>query len=449
MTLMKSLQARLLLGVMTVTVVAWIALALSAYFQSRHELDELLDAHLAQTADVLSLQLSEEFEETEPEHAQPLHRYARNVAFQVWEHGRQLRLHSVSAPPDKLSPVEQGFSFSKIDGKRWRVFSIWNHGKDALIQVAERVEARDEVSEEIAWNLLAPVFFVLPLLGFALALAIRKGLKPLKALAREVSGMDSRRLEHLQADQAPHEVRPLVTQLNALFDRIQESMENERRFTADASHELRTPIAAIRTQAQVAKKAQDEAERLHALDQVLTGCDRATHLTAQLLTLARLEGSQWSVPSRLVDLNEVARSVLAELGQLAYGKGIELELIAPTQGVAIHGDETLLRVLVRNLVDNSLNYSPSNTKITVCIQTTDSKARLEVTDQGPGIPEEERGRVLNRFYRILGTNQAGSGLGLSIVARIAQLHDASLYLSAGEDQAGLRVSLTFPRARAI
>lgn len=438
-----SLRARLLAGVLGATLLAWLAVAVAGYFQSRHELDELLDAHLAQSAAILVSQLSEESGEMELEHAPQFHHYARKVAFQIWEHGSRLRLHSVSAPSNRLSSQEQGFSYGEADGKRWRVYSTWDHDGDALVQVAERVDARAELSGEIARHLLLPMVVALPLLGLALALAIGKGLKPLNDLAHEVAVRGSHRLQSIDAEPAPREVRPLVEQLNALFERIEQSLENERRFTADASHELRTPIAAIRAQAQVARETTNEAERRHALESVLAGCDRATRLAEQLLTLARLEAGNWCAPDRFVDLAQAAHSVLAELGQAACSKGITLELVA-TAPVAVNGDLTLLQVLIRNLVDNGIRYSSSGGTVTVRVDGSAVGARLQVIDQGPGIAEAERERVLKRFYRSVGVEATGSGLGLSIVTRIAALHGAVLSLEDGENRQGLKVTVEFP-----
>lgn len=323
-----SLRLRLLVGVLATVAVAWIAVAAAGYFKARHELDELLDAHLAQSASILLALLGEEADEIELEHTPRLHRYERQVAFQIWDSRQRLRLHSASAPAGRLSPADTGFSTRTTEGKRWRVFSLRSTAQGVLIQVGERVEAREEVSAEIAEQLLAPLGLALPLLAGILAFAIGRGLKPLNTMAREISARDAQRMEPILTEQAPAEIIPLVNQLNALFLRIQHSLENERRFIADAAHELRTPIAAIRAQAQVARAAADEAERQLALDKVLAGCDRATRLTEQLLTLARLDATITPPPAALCDLAQAARVVLTDLGPSAYDRGVELELVA-------------------------------------------------------------------------------------------------------------------------
>ena len=251
-----SLRLRLLGGVLAAVALAWIAVGWTGYVEARHELDELFDAHLAQFASLLIAQLSlEDDDEIELEHAPRLHRYARNAAFQIWERGKRLRVHSRSAPDVRLSEDDEGFSDSTVDGVGWRVFSAWTKGRRALVQVGERRDARAAVSREVAAHLLLPLAVALPLLGAALALAIGRALRPLRDLADAIGGRDPQRLEPVAAPDAPREVRPVVDRLNALFARMAASLERERAFTADAAHELRTPLAAIRAQAQVARGA--------------------------------------------------------------------------------------------------------------------------------------------------------------------------------------------------
>ena len=443
-----SLKLRLLAGVLATTTVVWSGLGAFAYWETRVELEELLDAHLAQSAALLVSQLGEDASEIELEHAPQLHRYARHVAFQVWASGKRLLLRSSSAPKTRLSLQNNGFSFGEVEGQRWRVFSTWSSRHETLIQVGELLASRQEVSHEIVFHLLIPVLVSLPVLGILLALAIGRGLRPLNRLAGEVGARDPDRLEPIGLGHAPKEVRPLLNQLNALFERIKTSLENERRFTADASHELRTPIAAIRTQAQVAQAAADPGERRHALEQVIAGCDRTTRLTEQLLTLARLDAAPFFHCHTKADLPEAARQVLADLGPSAYAKHIELNLDTP-RSVTIDCDEALLQVLIRNLVDNAIRYSPPESQIQVVIVSERSGARLQVVDQGPGIPEEEKQRVLDRFYRVLGSDSSGSGLGLSIVGRIVNLLKAKLDLSTGPHGSGLMVTIEFPSANRV
>ena len=450
MTRTASLRARLLGGVLGAVAIAWIGVAIAGYLRSRAEMEELFDAHLAQSAALLVAQISgsgdedddEEFE-LELEHAPELHRYARNVAFQVWERGRKLRVHSRSAPREKLSATEDGFSDATVDGARWRVFSTWALDRRVLVQMAERADARDAVTAQIAGHLLLPLLVALPLLGVGLMIAIGRALAPLHALAGAVAARDPQHLAPVAAEHVPREVRALVDRLNELFARIELSLERERAFTADAAHELRTPLAAIRAQAQVAQRSRSDAERAHALEQVIAGCDRATRLSEQLLTLARVEAGEW--PERLVpcDLGDVAREVLAEVAQAAHSRGVTVELHADAS-VRVAGDAPLLHVLLRNLVDNAVRYGTGGSAVRVEIERRASQPVLRIIDQGPGVPAAERARVLDRFHRGLGATESGAGLGLAIAARIAALHGATLTLDEGPNGRGLAVTVRWP-----
>ncbi len=453
MRAVRSLRGRLLAGVLSAVAMAWIAVSLSGYWYAREELDELFDAHLAQSAALLVAQLPHAEEgddddhelELEFEHAPLLHRYARNVAFQVWERGRRLRVHSVSAPRERLSSSEKGFSDGVSGEERWRVFSTWALDRRVLVQVGERVDARDAVSREIAEHLLLPLVVALPLLALGLLIAIGRGLAPLAVIADAVASRDPARLEPLALSGTPLEIRPLVERLNSLFARISQGIERERTFTADAAHELRTPLAAIRAQAQVAHDATDAAERRRALELVMAGCDRAAHLSTQLLTLARLEADAWQGRMVPCDLVPIAREVLAEVAPEAHARRVALELVGDPTAV-VPGDATLLHVLLRNLVDNAVRYGPEGGCVRVIVQRAGSALELSVSDEGPGLAAVDKPRVTDRFYRGLGTSETGAGLGLSISARIAELHGAALAFTDAAGGRGFQVRVRFPEA---
>jgi len=436
-----SIKRRLLVVLLLVTALAWgVALVLS-YRDTLHELDELLDAHLAQSASLLIAQVGHETDDLDTEHAPQLHRYSRNVAFQVWEKGRKLVLHSASAPNTPLSSTHEGFSDSRVDGKSWRVFSTWDDTRHVLIQVGERRKARDKLAETVAENLLRPLLFTLPVLGLLIWFGVARSLRPLQALSGQVAQRRADNLAPLEDSAVPTEVLPLVEGLNRLFARLRDSLDKERRFTADAAHELRTPLAAIMTQAQVARAATADAERQRALDNVVLGCERAAHLVDQLLTLARLEPEQLQL-GELCDLRTLAAEVIAALAPTAVRKNIELQL-AEDATVRVTGVSTLLGILLRNLIDNAIRYSPPASRVQVSVTRRGSQAVFAVVDQGPGIPADARERVWERFYRVLGSEETGSGLGLSIVKRIADLHHAHVTLAPGEDDKGLRAEVIF------
>jgi signal transduction histidine kinase len=297
---------------------------------------------------------------------------------------------------------------------------------------------RKELSEHFLEALLRPLLFGLPLLGGWIWFATWRGLKPLDEVAAELGKRAPDHLDPLAPAAAPHEIRPLLEALNALFGRVGQTLDNERRFTADAAHELRTPLAAITAQAQVAVRARDAAERDHALAQLTTSARRASHLIEQLLTLARLDPAA-DLPISELRLDLLAAEICADHGAAVLEKNIALELDAPVP-VVMTGNDAMLRVLLRNLVDNAVRYTPTDGKVGVGVTALHGEVLLTVSDSGPGIPAEQRDNALRRLHRLAGQDIEGSGLGLSIVARIAELHGARLVLE--DNTPGLRVSLT-------
>jgi two-component system, OmpR family, sensor histidine kinase QseC len=441
----RSIRRVLLLGVLAAVAATWLATAVVSYLDARHELDELLDAHLAQTASLLIAQAGRESGEVEVEHTPQLHPYERRVAFQFWEDGKVLRLHSANAPNTvRLSARDEGFGDADIDGQRWRVFSGWDDGHRFLVQVGERRKVRDEIVAKIVKNLLWPLAVALPALALLIWLGIDRALRPLQRIGGEVGRRAPDNLAPLDPAGAPPEVAPLVTSLNRLFARVRASIENERRFTADAAHELRTPLAALRAQAQVAQRATSDGERGRALDNVLAGCDRASHLVEQLLTLARLEPQGLGPGQAPCDLRELSQLAVADIIPDAHAKGIDVDLDAET-APTVSGDARLLRTLLRNLLDNAVRYSPAGTDVHVHVGERGRSAFLAVVDEGPGVPPNEMGRLGQRFHRVLGSEAPGTGLGLSIAQRIAEVHGARLTFAATSAQGGLTVTLEFPK----
>jgi two-component system sensor histidine kinase QseC len=438
------MRRQLLVLLLGAVAVVWIGVGVASYVDARHEIDELLDAHLAQASSLLIAQAGHDLDEIE-EHVPETKRYARRVAFQFWEGGTQLRLHSSNAPLARLSAKDEGFSDVRIDGQRWRVFSSWDRRRRYVVQVGERLGARDEIVASIARNLLLPLVVALPLLALVVWLAIERVLRPLRVLNREVAHRAPDHLAPVEVGRAPVEVAPLVLNLNDLFGRVQASMDNERRFTADAAHELRTPLAALRAQAQVARGASDDRERIRALDNVIAGCDRAAHLVDQLLTLARLEPAHAQVAHADVALAPLVQAAIAEATPAALDKDIDIEL---TEGAPAHvqGDARLLGILLRNLLDNAIRYSPRGSAVTVEVARDDARARLTIRDHGPGVPPEARPRLGQRFERFGVSDVTGTGLGLSIVARIAELHGARVTFG-DAPSGGLAVDVTFPAVR--
>jgi two-component system sensor histidine kinase QseC len=446
---LRSLQGRLLALVLAVVAGVWVVAAVTVYVDVGHELDELLDAHLAQAAALLVVQAAGEIEHDDDRtlDAPTLHRYAPRVAFQVFHEG-QLALRSANAPTSPLVARERGlrsgFATVRLGGEAWRVFATHGAERDVQVYVAERVHSRDAIFRAVLRDTLWPMAVALPLLALAAWWAIRLGLAPLRRLRQGIVERAPASLQPLQVDGAPSEIAPLVDALNALFARLGELLESERRFTADAAHELRTPIAAIRTQAQVALTEADDDARRHALQATLEGCDRATRLVEQLLTLSRLEAGAAPALQR-VDLAAVARQVVADLAPKAVARRQQLELDA-TAGCDVPGDTTLLAVLLRNLVDNALRYGPEGARVRVAVRPVGARVEVDVDDSGPGLPPDALARLGQRFFRVGGNAASGSGLGWSIVRRIAAVHRIDVEATRSDALGGLRVHLAAPRA---
>ena len=443
----RSVRRQLLVLLLTAVSIAWIIAATVSFRDARHEVAEVLDAHLAQTASLISVQQDgdEDENEVDTEHAPVLHRYGRRVMFQVWRNGTTLGLHSQHAPDTPLSTVRDGFSDVTI-GTRWRVFSTWDARGRVLVQVAEQNYEREELATAVARNFVVPLAITLPMLGLVIWVAVGSATQSLTHVNQQVASRSADNLTPLDVADAPSEIGALVTSLNQLFERVQGLIEQERRFTADAAHELRTPLAGIRAQAQVALGATGDAERARALDGVIAGCDRATHTVEQMLTLARLAPDAVSFQPVPVELAAVLKDTISDLASAALAKEIDIEL-TQDKHVLVSGDAGLLAILFRNLIDNAIRYSPPATRVAVQVESEGDEALVRITDAGPGISASERANIGRRFYRAPGTQAPGSGLGLSIVHRILELHRGRMHLDAPPTGSGLQVTVALPRVR--
>jgi two-component system, OmpR family, sensor histidine kinase QseC len=446
-----SLQRRLLMLVIGGLTVVWSVAAALTWFDVRSQLDELLDSHLTQAAAILVVQQTREIEDGEPEHdertvqAAHLHRYAPQVAFQVFHEGR-LVLRSTKAPAEPMVPVRadfrEGFRTVVREAATWRVFAAYGAERDVQVYVAEQTQSRAAIVLAVLRSMLWPMLFALPLLALAAWWAVRGGLMPMRNLTAVLAVRDAQTLTPVAVQDAPAEMLPMMNALNGLLKRVAALMDSERRFTAEAAHELRTPVAAIRAQAQVAMAEPDSARRADALKATLQGCDRASRVIDQLLALARLESSAAPVLQR-VELSALARSVAAQLAPQAVNKRQALELDAAA-GCEVQGDDTLLSALIRNLLDNAIRYSPAGARIKISVTPKQDGVELSVQDGGPGMAQEDLMRLGERFFRVLGSGQSGSGLGWSIIQRIAAAHHARVKIERSVELGGLAVTLQFP-----
>jgi two-component system sensor histidine kinase TctE len=311
------------------------------------------------------------------------------------------------------------------------------------------MHARDRIADQILIGVIVPQFAILALSALLVWFGVRRGLVPLSKLRDAVATRSPVDLRPLPIQDVPKEVRPLVTAINELMDRLQQDMEAQRRFVANAAHQLRTPIAGLKTQSELAIRQKDMQEIQHALGLIHMGAERAARLANQLLALARTEpGAVDAGFWRELDLNTIGKNACKEFVPEALTKGIDLGFEAAHQPAVIVGDQLSLHELVCNLIHNAVLYTQAGGAVTVRIeQVEEGHASLIVEDNGPGIPKEERERVFERFYRLIDKSVAGSGLGLAIVREIAHLHGATVSLGDGPFGVGAKVTVGFTLRR--
>jgi len=436
-----SMQTRLLLLVLGFATAVWLLSAAFTWREAQHEVDELLDSHLVQAASLLLVQSDGDIDDLFD--TPVLQRYAPHVAFQVYI-GKQMLSHSANTGNEPMSSLVPGFSTVLRGEDLWRVITLHSARLDITVLVGEKVDSRRAILWALMRSLVGPLLIALPLFGLCLWWSIRLGLAPLRGLRETLERRSPQAVEPVPLDGLPTELQPLVQTLNALLARIGEMVQFERRFTADAAHELRTPIAAIRAQAQVAMGAgEDQVQRHHALQTTLAGCDRASRLVEQLLTLARLDSSA-AASFATVDLAPVVQRVAAELAPAALQR--HQELVLQAEGVfAVAADEILLGVLVRNLLDNALRYSPPGAQVLISLERRAGATCLLVEDSGAGMSEEQIAHLGERFFRVLGNEQSGSGLGWSIVRRLLAVFSAQVQIDRSPTLGGLRVQVLWPK----
>ena len=444
----SSLRWRLL-GLVSIAALLIVSLAAAlTYRQARHEVQELMDDQMSQLGQLMLAEAQDG--------AEHLAKLPVLLAGQRGLHPRHnaLTFEYLVGSPDGVIyarspgiPVaafakELGFSTVLHQGQPWRNLILESADGAYRVQLAQSVPKRDREAFEIARKTVLPLGVVFPLLLAAIYLSVRRGLKPLDDLAADVACRSPENLAPLAGSAAPREVQPLVAAINRLLFRLAGSLESERRFTADAAHELRTPLAAARIQAQVAMLSEDAGKRAHALSQTLAGIDRSTRLVEQMLRLARLDPlAQLSEHSQL-DLAELVREVTAGACDASPDRIVAAEI---EETPTIDGDPGLLEVALRNLIDNALRYAGGDSRISVFLRRENDDLLLGVGDNGPGVDPDEMPRLVERFYRGSSATAEGSGLGLTIVQRIAQLHGARLELAnreGGGFQAALRWSAT-------
>jgi two-component system OmpR family sensor kinase len=427
----RQLLAGLLSGLLVGTLVA----ALVIYTNARQQANLLFDYQLQQVAESLpSYALSAQT-------APPLSAFVTEGHLVIQVFGRDpfaaAFSSSLLAPPRQ---PDSGFVTVATANGNWRVYT--RVGDFDVVQIAQPMSVRSRQAAAVALRTALPLLMLLPLLGVLVWVVVGRGLDPLRRAALEVSRRSPDALHPIAQHGLPEEVQPLIGSLNGLLARLSHALEAQRAFVADAAHALRTPVTALQLQLQLLERAPSRDEREAATTRLKDGLKRMTHLVEQLLTLARQDPAHQMRAAQEVPLDALAREVLAEQSVLAEAKSIDLGL-ARAEPLKVSGDRESLRVLISNLVDNAIRYTPSGGRVDVAVATEVGRPVLSVEDDGPGIAAAERSRVFDRFYRAQSSDGSGSGLGLAIVHNVAERHGAQVELDSGSGGRGLKVSVRF------
>lgn len=431
--MLQSLRLRLMLGFLLLSLLCWGVAAVGAWWQTRHNINELFDTQqmlFAKRLTTLNIESGDQKMLTLPKTKKILRHHRGDqdddaLAFAVFRRDGQMLLNDGDNGRKFIFDYQRdGFVDGRLrgDDDRWRMVWLQTPDDRYVVVVGQEWEYRDDMTRDLVQTNLMPWLVALPVMLILMLWLITRELAPLKQIAHQLRQRAPDDITPLTAQRVPQEVRPLLTELNQLFGRIGDMLLRERRFTSDAAHELRSPLAALKVQTEVAQLAHDDAAvRHHALTSLDAGIDRATRLVDQLLTLSRLDAGE-DLEKQTVQWQAIVQKAVVDHYAAAQAAGVELALEAPDTPVISQGQPLLLALLVRNLLDNAIRYSPAGSEVWLKL----TPGALQVLDNGPGVSPEALARIGERFYRPPGQQQSGSGLGLSIVHHIARLHGMTI-----------------------
>lgn len=457
-----SLRGRLRGLILGMLALVLVPLGVYSFVRTIHEIDELSDGRLAQSArtiqvlvDHAGLDAVRQADGSDlvvpvgrgpgPVAAVYGHTYESEVGFQVYGRDGRLLLSTANLaglPPPTATDV--GFRNVHHGGHRWRLFTQPAQAGGLLIRAGERYDSRHDILHALWIEHGVPPLVVLPLLAVLVGWAVHRGLRPLHRLAAQLDQRRPGSHEPVRLPDVPRELQPLLRALNQQFSQLEDALERERRFSADVAHELRTPIAAAMLDLENAAALRDPDEVRTALHDARSGLERLARRVEQLLALARLESGSATQTPASVDLVGVAKTAVHELAPRIAESDVDLEVALAAEPVHVRGHEAALGALLRNLLENALRHVPSGGRVRLTVGTDADAARIEVIDDGEGIPPERRQAVFARFHREAGSRGEGYGLGLSIVQRVAQWHGARIELTDSPFGRGLRVRVTLP-----
>ncbi len=431
---MTSIRARLLFALLALVVAVSVLAGVLTYRRVLAETSALFDYQLRQMALSLRAQVP-----LAPRLELPPQQGDSDFVVEIWDlFGTRVYVSRPGLPV--IGRPLLGYSNLTLQGQPWRVYGLQT--LEGVIQIAQPLSVRAGLAGAAALRVMLPLLILLPLLAIAVAWAVGGSLAPLRRIVDEVQRRDAGSLAPLASAQLPDEIAPLIEQLNRLLARLEAAFGAQRAFVADAAHELRSPLTAVRLQLQLLDRAPDEAARRTARAELGAAVERAIHLVEQLLALARSEPQDARLELQAVPLEAVAADAIRDTHTLALERHIELQLAAEP-GASVRGDAEALRTLARNLVDNAVRYTPAGGRVQVRTLASPSGPVLQVSDSGPGIPAGERERAFDRFYRRAGSPAGGCGLGLAIVRAIAERHGARVALDEAPG-GGLLATVAFP-----
>lgn len=449
---MRSIERSLLAWVIGALSFGSVLVVLVSYLLTLEEMNEVFDAGLRNIAEaVSSYHKGRGAEGDRPFTLSPNDESERDseIVTVTWTPAGR-RIHISDTSVDVPFSGMEGLARVIIGKEEWIVYTDVRTA--GVSQAAQRASARREMAGGAAAKVLPPMLVLVVLVGVLLVFALRRGLRPLDIAARDVAARSANALDPIAAEHVPKELDPLVASINGLIQRLSLAFSAQRRFVADAAHELRTPVTALRLQVQILKLSTEQRARDTAVQDLEAAVDRSQHLVEQLLHVARSEPDGQQFRRDAVDLGELVQSVVEVLCVRAEHAGVDLG-VSLVKGVAVSGDRQQLAILLSNLVENALRYTPQGGVVDVQVESADGRPTLRVIDNGPGIPEADRTRVFDRFYRgedaqATSRDGGGSGLGLSIVQSIASRHGASVTLHTAPSGTGLEVRVVFPEVEA-
>ncbi|MGA0595906.1 ATP-binding protein [Enterovirga sp. CN4-39] len=439
-----SLRLRLFLVLLLATGTVWLCAVGWIYLSSRRQVEHVLDTRLQEAARMVS-SLIAAMPATAPLGSAgvpggppgALGSYERQLSCQIWSVDGRMVARSSGAPEQRLTDQASGFSEREVDGELWRVFAVEDAAKGVRVLVGDRIGLRDRLIADLVKGLLWPALLIIPALGALIWLSVGRGLRPLRLMARDLSSREADDMRPIAVESAPREILPLVQALNGLFLKVDAARRHERDLTAFAAHELRTPLAGLKTQAQVALVAADPEIIKGALRQIIGAVDRTSRLVRQLLDIARLDATSGELP---VGELAVGPLVAETVSAVKTPPGVDVVVDPALEGLKVRANRECLQLAIRNLHENAVQHTTTGT---VEWSVAGDGQAILVRDTGPGVPAEELPQVTTRFYRGRNKAPSGSGLGLAIVDMAVRRCGATLHLRNRDDAPGLQAEIRF------